>query len=53
MVSYSKWVSVLFQEYPDAKATLVVSTAGEVWSKNKPLLQDATVSEAREYAKQV
>lgn len=53
MVSYTRWVEILFETYPGAQSTVVMTRAGETWSENKQLLQDATVSEARELAKQV
>lgn len=53
MVSYRDWVSVLFETYPEADATEVVAVAGRTWTENKPLLSSSSLSEAREYAKQV
>lgn len=51
MVSYTKWVSILFEVYPDADATDVVRVAGREWSAKKEALKDATVREARDYAR--
>ena len=53
MVSYSKWVSILFETYPEADGTEVVSVAGSTWSENKDLLSGATVAEARNLAEKV
>lgn len=53
MVSYTRWVSILFETYPEAAATEVVSVAGDTWSANKATISSATVAEARELAKQV
>lgn len=52
MVAYTRWVSILFETYPEANAQQVMTRAGETWSANRDLLRDASVSEARELAKQ-
>lgn len=51
MVEYSKWISILFEEHPDADAQEVMRVGGREWTANKRDLEDATVREAREYAR--
>lgn len=51
MVEYREWVSILFETYPDAEQTAVFRRAGETWSQNKQLLEDASRAEAKELAK--
>lgn len=51
MVSYTKWVSILFEVYPDADATEVVQVAARHWNERKADLKAATVAEARQYAR--
>lgn len=52
MVSYTKWISILFEVHPDAESTEVVSVGADLWSQNKEALKAATVAEARAFAKE-
>lgn len=52
MVEYQKWTSIVFDVAPaDADASDVISWAAARWNEKKEALQDATVREAREYAR--
>lgn len=51
MVTYQRWTKVLFEVHPDADAQDVISVAAAEWRDKKEAIQDATVAEAREYAR--
>lgn len=52
MVEYTEWTAILFDEYPGAEATEVISVAATHWNRNKAGLKAASKTEARQYAQQ-
>lgn len=52
MVTYRQWVSILFEIYGDTnESTEIMRVAGREWSAQKEAFQNATMAEAREYAR--
>lgn len=53
MVSYQKWTEIVFRVASDtADAPEVISWAAARWRERKADLEDATVSEAEQWARQ-
>ena len=52
MVTYRRWISLLFEVHGDsADATVIMREGGAEWTRRKQALQDASVAEARQHAK--
>lgn len=54
MVEYQDWTQIAFElAADDVQATRVISRAAMLWNQNKSRLKAMSMSEARDYGKQV